>query len=107
MSDQNAGEKVSVVAKLTIKPEKADEFPAQWDALIDHVGANEPGCEHYTLHRSSMEPNVFYVTEVYENQAALDAHMGSDVFAQFGAGLGDFVEGGDMQILNPVKAAKG
>jgi quinol monooxygenase YgiN len=100
-------EKVSVVAKLTIKPEKADEFPAQWDALVDHVGANEPGCEHYTLHRSQNEPNVFYVTEVYENQAALDAHMGSDVFASFGAGLGEFVDGGDMQILHPVKAAKG
>ena len=107
MSDQNAGEKVSVVAKLTIKPDKADEFPAQWDTLIDHVGANEPGCEHYTLHRSSMEPNVFYVTEVYENQAALDAHMGSDVFASFGAGLGDFIENADLQFAAPVKAAKG
>ena len=107
MSDQSSGDKVSIVAKLTIKADKADEFPAQWDALIDHVSANEPGCEHYTLHRSQNEPNVFYVTEVYENQAALDAHMGSDVFASFGAGLGDFVEGGDMQFLNPVKAAKG
>jgi quinol monooxygenase YgiN len=99
-------EKVSVVAKLTIKPDKADEFPAQWDLLIDHIAANEPGCEHYTLHRSSTEPNVFYVTEIYENQAALDAHMGSDVFAAFGAGLGDFVESGDLQFLAPIKAAK-
>ena len=98
--------KVSVVAKLTIKPEKADEFADQWDSLIAHIDANEPGTEHYVLHRSTTEPNVFYVTEVYENQAALDAHMGSDAFASFGASLGDFVEGVDMQFLAPVRAAK-
>jgi quinol monooxygenase YgiN len=98
--------KVSVVAKLTIKGDKADEFPAQWDSLIEHVDANEPGTEHYVLHRSTTEPNVFYVTEVYENQAALDAHMGSDAFGAFGASLGDFVENADLQFLAPVKSAK-
>ncbi|MEX2253903.1 MAG: antibiotic biosynthesis monooxygenase family protein [Acidimicrobiia bacterium] len=98
--------KVSIVAKLTIKADKADEFPAQWDSLMEHIAANEPGCEHYTLHRSTTQPNEFYVTEIYENQAALDAHMGSDAFGAFGASLGDFVEGGDMQFLAPVKSAK-
>ncbi len=100
-------DKVSVVAKLTIKADKADAFPAAWDDLLAHIDANESGTEHYTLHRSLTEPNVFFVTEVYENQAALDAHMGSDAFAAFGGSLGDFVEGADMQFLAPVKAAKG
>jgi quinol monooxygenase YgiN len=100
-------EKVSAVAKLTIKADKADEFPAAWDDFLAHVDANEPGTEHYMLHRSSTEPNVFYVTEVYENQAALDAHGGSDAFAAFGAGLADFVDNLDLQFLKPVKAAKG
>jgi len=99
--------KVSVVAKLTIKPDKADEFADQWDSLLAHIDANEPGTEHYVLHRSSTEPNVFFVTEVYESQAALDAHMASDAFAAFGASLGDFVDGADMQFLAPVKATKG
>lgn len=100
-------EKVSAVAKLTIKADKADEFPAAWDDFLAHVDANEPGTEHYMLHRSSTEPNVFYVTEVYADQAALDAHGGSDAFAAFGAGLADFVENLDLQFLKPVKAAKG
>jgi len=101
-------DKVSVVAKLTIKADKADEFPAAWDDFLAHVDANEPGTEHYMLHRSSTEPNIFYVTEVYENQAALDAHLGSDAFAAFGAGLGGFFEGApDLQFLTPAKAAKG
>jgi len=99
--------KVSVVAKLTIKADKADEFPAAWDALLEHIDANESGTEHYMLHRSSTEPTVFFVTEVYEDHAALDAHMGSDAFGAFGASLGDFVEDADLQFLAPVKAAKG
>ena len=101
-------DKVSVVAKLTIKADKADAFPAAWDEFLAHVDANEPETEHYMLHRSGTEPNVFYVTEVYASQAALDAHMGSDAFAAFGASLGGFFEGApDLQFLAPVKAAKG
>ena len=104
----STSDKVSVVAKLTIKAEKADEFPAAWDDFLAHVDANEPGTEHYMLHRSSAEPNIFYVTEIYGNQAALDAHLSSDAFAAFGGGLGGFFEGApDLQFLTPVKAAKG
>jgi quinol monooxygenase YgiN len=98
---------VSVVVKLTVKADKADAFADQWDSLFEHVAVNEPGTEHYVLHRSSTEPNVFFVTEVYESQAALDAHMGSSVFAEFGTSLGDFVEGADLQFAAPVKSARG
>jgi quinol monooxygenase YgiN len=97
---------VSVVANLTVKPGKEDEFLALWDNVLAHVTDNEPGTQHYVLHRSTTERNVFYVTEVYDDQAALDAHMSSDVFAAFGASLGDIVEGGGMQILEPVRTAK-
>jgi len=99
--------KVSVVAKLTIKADKADSFPAVWDALLAFIDENEPGTEHYVLHRSTTDPTLFFVTEVYENQAALDAHIGSDAFATFGGSLADFIEEFDMQFLAPVKAAKG
>lgn len=99
--------KVSVVAKLTVKPDKVDAFPAAWDDLLAHIDDNEPGTEHYVLHQSTSEPTVFYVTEVYKDQAALDAHMGSDMFANFGGALADYIDGGDMQLLAPVKAAKG
>lgn len=106
MSNDVSGEQVSMVVRLAVNPDRADEFPAQCDALMDHIAANEPGCLHYTLHRSSTEPNVFFMTEIYENQAALDAHMGSDAFAAFGAGMGEFVENADLQFATPVKAAK-
>ena len=70
--------KVSAVAKLEVKPEKADEFPAAWDAMFEHIKANEEGTEHYVLHRSGRDSNVFYMTEIYADQAALDAHGSSE-----------------------------
>jgi quinol monooxygenase YgiN len=99
--------KKSIVATIVVKEDKADDFPAAWDDLLAHVGANESGTEHYTLHRSSTEPNKFFVTEIYEDQTALDAHMGSDAFAAFGGSLGDFVESADLQFAEPIKSAKG
>ena len=99
--------KMSAVAKLTVKPEKADEFPAAFDEFFGHISANEPGTEHYVLHRSTASPNVFYITEIYSDQAALDAHSTSDAMAKFGASLGDFIENVDLDFTAPVKAAKG
>jgi autoinducer 2-degrading protein len=99
--------KVSMVAKLTVNPDKADDFPAAWDDLFAHIAANEPGTEHYVLHRSKTEPHVFFMTEIYDDQAALDAHSSSDAFAKLGGSLGEFVEGAELHFLAPVKAAKG
>ncbi len=37
----------------------------------------EPGCRMYQAHRSLAEPRRFFLYEVYDNQAALDAHRQS------------------------------
>jgi (4S)-4-hydroxy-5-phosphonooxypentane-2,3-dione isomerase len=98
--------KVSLVARIEAKDGKADELVAAFDKLLAEV-AKEPGTIHYVLHKSTTDPNALYVTEIYEDQAALDAHMGSDHFKSFGAGLADLVNGADLQFLTPVSAAKG
>ena len=98
--------KVSVVARIEAKDGKGDELIAAFGTLFAEV-ANEPGCIEYVLHRSSTDPNVLYVTEVYADQAALDTHMGADYFKTFGGSLGDLVNGADLQFLTPVLAAKG
>ena len=95
--------KVSVIATLTVKEDKADDFPAAFDEFFRHV-ETETGTEQYTLHRSTTNPNVFYMTELYADQSAFDAHAGSDAFARLGASLGDYIEGFDLQLAEPLKA---
>ncbi len=98
--------KVSAVAKLEVKPGKADAFPAAFDDMFKHIAAHEDGTEHYVLHRSTKDPNVFYMTEIYADQAALDAHASSDAMASLGASLGDFITNVDLDFCVPVKSAK-
>jgi len=99
--------KVSAVAKLVVKPDKADDFVNQWDDVLDHVKNNEPGTEQYAIHRSNKDSNVFYVTELYKDQAALDAHSGSDAFAGLVGKLGDYIESADLDFCTPIRSAKG
>ena len=97
--------KVSVIATLTVKDGQGDALIAAFDSLFPHIDG-EHGTEHYLLHRSTTNPNLFFVTELYSDQAAFDAHAGSDAFATFGGGLGDIIEGFDLQMAEPVKAVR-
>jgi quinol monooxygenase YgiN len=99
--------KVSVIATLKAKPEKADELAAAFEDVFVHIDANESGTEHYVLHRSTIDPNVFVVTEIYTDQAAFDAHATSDAMAALGPLFGEWLESFDLQVAVPVKAAKG
>jgi quinol monooxygenase YgiN len=97
--------KVSVVATITAKPGRGDDIIAVFDGAREAVQA-EAGTLLYVLHRNAANPDVFYVTEVYEDQAALDAHMVGPAMAAL-AGIGDAVEGVDLQFAAPVSVATG
>lgn len=95
---------VSVIATITAKDGRGDEIIAAFDGAKDAV-ASEAGTLVYVLHRNQNNPNVFYVTELYADQAALDAHMAGPAMAAL-AGIGDAIEGVDLQFANPVSVAK-
>jgi quinol monooxygenase YgiN len=96
---------VSVIATITAKDGRGDEIIAAFDGAKDAVAA-EAGTLQYVLHRNQNNPNVFYVTELYADQAALDAHMAGPAMAAL-AGIGDAIEGVDLQFATPVSVAKG
>ena len=96
--------KISVVATLTAKPGRGDEIIAAFEGAKDAVQA-EAGTLMYTLHRNNANPDIFYVTELYEDQAALDVHMGGAAIAAIG-GVGDAIAGLDLQFATPVSVAK-
>ena len=97
--------KISVIATITAKPGRGDELVAAFEGATDAVQA-EAGTLMYVLHRNQANPDIFYVTELYEDQAALDAHMGGAAMAAL-AGIGDAIDGFDLQFANPVAVAKG
>ena len=95
---------ISVVATITAKAGRADDIIAAFDGA-KHAVQGETGTLQYVLHRSQANPDLLFVTELYADQAALDAHMSGAAIAALG-GIGDAIESFDMQFATPVSVAK-
>jgi quinol monooxygenase YgiN len=95
--------KFSVIATITAKPGQGDALAAAFGDFFEHV-ESEPGTEHYVLHRSTMKPDLFFVTELYSDRAAFDAHAASEGFAALTGKLSPLIESADLQLAEPVRA---
>jgi quinol monooxygenase YgiN len=67
----------------TFAPEDADRAAEILRELRDET-LKEPGCASYEVARSIESPNVFVLFEQYKDQAALDAHLASELFDRLG-----------------------
>ena len=64
---------VRLVITLYAKPGKGTELA---QAIADRCRAvqQEPGCQQYEVFQSALEPDKLALLELWEDQAALDAH---------------------------------
>jgi quinol monooxygenase YgiN len=70
MSDQ----KLTVLARITAKPEHEEEVFKELCALVVPTHA-EAGCINYELHRSQEDPARFFLYENWQSRKALDEHL--------------------------------
>jgi autoinducer 2-degrading protein len=65
---------LAMLVKVRIKPEQRTRFLEAIE--VDALGSerDEPGCHRFNVLQDERDENVYYFYEVYENQAALDAH---------------------------------
>jgi quinol monooxygenase YgiN len=84
--------KMMIVAKLTVKPEKADDFIAAARSIIA-LSNLEGGCISYQLFQDPYDTSRFVFVEEYKNQDAVDAHFATEHFKAFGGKIGDMVAG--------------
>lgn len=66
---------ITVIATVQAKPGKGAELEADFKSYAEQVKANEPGTLLYTLNRSREDPDTFYAIEIYQDDAAVAAHM--------------------------------
>ena len=71
---------VAIVARVTVKEGRADEYIAAFVPLLDQA-EREPGTLVYAVNRAKDNPHVFWTTEVYADTAAFTAHSSSEVHA--------------------------
>lgn len=82
--------KVTVVAKLSVKPEAIEAVRPELFKLIAPTRAEE-GCIEYRLHQDGNDPSIFIFYENWESMACLDRHMNSEHFKRYVAAVGDFI----------------
>jgi quinol monooxygenase YgiN len=67
------GEHVSVVVKITARPDTATAMRAVVLALAA-ASRKEDGCIRYDVFQNGAEPHVFVLVEEWTSAASLDAH---------------------------------
>ena len=67
--------------KVQIKPERREEFLAAIE--VDALGSelDEPGCVRFNVLQDAEDENVYYFYEVYEDEAAVQAHREAPHYA--------------------------
>jgi quinol monooxygenase YgiN len=68
----------------------------------------EPGCRFYQVHRSTTDPRRFFIYELYDDQAALDAHRAAPHFAEYATGgLFPLLESRTPELYEPLGPTSG
>jgi quinol monooxygenase YgiN len=83
---------VVVVATLPGKPEHREEL----GRLLARAAANsrgDAGCVSYAFHRDLEEEDRYVSVEVWQDQAALDAHFGAPHLAELFGEMGGMLAG--------------
>ena len=72
----------ALVVEFRIKPEFVRDFEAAIDENARLSRETEPGCRQFDVCRDPAEPAVFYLYELYDDEAAIQAHLKSAHFLQ-------------------------
>lgn len=94
--------KVAVLAKIPAAPGKRDELIAALQAALD-TARGEQGTIYYILHTDAKDADALYMYELYADQDAFNAHVGSEAFKALGPAITPFLGGApEMTFLGPV-----
>jgi quinol monooxygenase YgiN len=91
-----------IIAEFEVKPDKLERFLelAQTDA--SQSVANEPGCRQFDVTLDREQPNRVVLYEVYDDEAAFDAHVETPHLAAFRAGIGSLIVSRHVRRLTRV-----
>ena len=80
------------------------EMPKFLEAIKEN-GANavkEPGCREFNITVLASNPNHVFLYEVYDNEAALNAHRATDHFKKYQATTANMVADRNVRAMTPI-----
>jgi quinol monooxygenase YgiN len=83
---------IVVAGRIRVKPESRDEA-ARTAARMAEATRREAGCVSYRFYADLDDPDVFFIFEEWENEAALAQHFQTPHMAEFQTHVPRFVAG--------------
>ncbi len=73
---------LALVVSFHIEPEHIDAFAEAITANAKASRETEPGCRQFDVCRDPADPSLFFLYELYDDEAAIHAHLRSAHFQQ-------------------------
>jgi quinol monooxygenase YgiN len=91
-----------IVAEFEVKPDKLEQFLelARTDAA--HSVEREPGCRQFDVTLDREQPNRVLLYEIYDDEAAFDAHLETPHLAAFRADIESLIVSRQVRRLTRV-----
>ncbi len=65
-----------LITRMVVRPGEVDRATSVFRAMQQDVHENEPGTLFYQYYRDGAEPTIFWVHEVFADEAAKRVHLG-------------------------------
>ncbi|WAL81230.1 putative quinol monooxygenase [Pandoraea sp. XJJ-1] len=72
---------IALIVSLSVYPEKLDAFLAAIQKNATRTFNDEVGCRYFDVTQDIRDPHHFVFYELYDNEAAIDAHRAAPHFA--------------------------
>ena len=89
---------ISQITRYEMMKGKELQAMTAFRTMAAAVKANEPGCLMYAITRGQVNAQEIYVYEIYQNQAALDAHRRTDHMVVFRKAVDGFLDRGAFNV---------
>ena len=91
-----------LLVQFVVKPGTEEQAKTYMRTMQEHT-RREPGCRRYVGHQSLQDPRRFCFYEVYEDEAALEAHRAAPYFQEYVRnGLNPLMENATRELFVPV-----
>lgn len=74
---------IALIVKLEVHPERLDQFLAAIEENATRTFQDEPGCRYFDVTRDTTRPTHFMFYELYDDDAAIEAHRKAPHFAKW------------------------
>jgi quinol monooxygenase YgiN len=91
-----------IIAEFKVKPGKLGQFLEFAEVDSRHSMADEPGCRQFTVAVDREQPDRVVLFEVYDDEAAFDAHLETPHLEAFRAGIEPLVVSRQIRRLTRV-----